>query len=187
MTLARRSLASPVEAESTGARVLPLTLARLADQFLQVADVLSDTDPSDTARIAELEALLDHSGTAVEDKVAALACIIREFEARADIARLEAERISTHARSARCRAEWLRDYLQKNLEILGVERIQTPTCVVALRNSPPSVVIVDEAQIPGEYKQILTTVDKALIRRALVDHRQVAGVSLVYGRHLVIR
>ena len=63
--------------------------------------------------------------------------MIREFEARAEGAHTEAERIATHARAANSRAAWLRDYLLKNLELLGVQRIETATTVVVIRKSPP--------------------------------------------------
>ena len=69
----------PVEA--TGC-VLPITLARLTGEFLDFVSKLADTDPSDTEAVAELEALLDHSATAIQDKTVAIAAVIREFEAR---------------------------------------------------------------------------------------------------------
>jgi hypothetical protein len=134
-----------------------------------------------------LEALLDRSATAIQDKTVAIAAVIREFEARGDVAHAESERIAAHARAAKARATWLRDYLLKNLEQLGVERIDTATTVVVLRKSPPSVAILDEAQIPDAFKQVVTSVDKTLLRRALLNQRVSAGACLVHGRHLLIR
>jgi len=69
---------SPVEA--TGG-VLPITLARLTGEFLDFVNKLADTDPSDAQAVADLEALLDHSATAIQDKTVAIAAVIREFEA----------------------------------------------------------------------------------------------------------
>ena len=124
---------------------------------------------------------------AIQDKVAALAAVIREFEARADIAHTGVERIGGHERASRSRAVWLHCYLMRNLEQLGVDRIQTATTVVTVRNSAPALTILDEAQIPDEYKRVETTVDRALVRRALLEHREIAGACLLRGRHLVIR
>ena len=172
--------------DTTGG-VLPITLARLTGEFLDFVNKLADTDPSDAQAVAELEALLDHSATAIQDKTVAIAAVIREFEARAEGARTEAERIATHARAATSRAIWLRDYLLKNLELLGVQRIETATTVVLIRNSPPSVQVLDEAQIPNAFKQVVTSIDKTLLRRALLDHQVISGARLLHGRHLVIR
>ncbi len=167
--------------------VLPITLARLTGEFLDFVNKLADTDPSDVPAVAELEALLDGSVTAIQDKTVAIAAVIREFEARAEGAQTEAERIATHAQAARSRAVWLRGYLLKNLELLGVQRIETATTVVAIRRSPPSVQVLDEEQIPDAFKQVVTSVDKTLLKRALLDRQAIAGARLVHGRHLVIR
>jgi len=174
----------PVEA--TGC-VLPITLARLTGEFLDFVNRLADTDPSDALAIAELEALLDGSVTAIQDKTVAIAAVIREFEARAECANAEAERIATHARAARARAVWLRDYLLKNLELLGIPRIETATTVVVIHKSPPSVQVLDEEQIPSAFKKLVASVDKTLLKRALLDHQVIAGARLVQGRHLVVR
>ena len=56
-----------------------------------------------------------------------------------------------------------------------------------MRNSPPSVAILDEAQIPDAFKHVVTSVDKTVLRRALLDHQVIAGACLVHGRHLLIR
>ena len=178
------SLASPSEATSG---TLPITLARMTGEFLDVANLLADTDPSDTAAIADLEATLDCSAAVIQEKAVAIAAIIREFEAAAEMAHAEAERIASHARAARSRAVWLRDYLLRNLYQLGVDRIQTATTVLVVRNSPPSVAILDEAQIPDAFKHVVTSVDKTVLRRALLDHQVIAGACLVHGRHLLIR
>jgi len=58
---------------------------------------------------------------------------------------------------------------------------------VVLRKSPPSVAIFDEAQIPDTFKQVVTSVDKTLLRRALLNQQEIAGACLVHGRHLLIR
>ena len=133
----------PVDA--TGG-VLPITLARLTGEFLDFVNILADTDPSDAAAIAELEALLNRSVAAIQDKTVAIAAVIREFEARAEGAHTEAERIAIHGRAANSRAAWLRDYLLRNLELLGVQRIETATTVVVVRKSPPAVQVVDEGR-----------------------------------------
>jgi hypothetical protein len=174
-------------AVDTAGGVLSFTLARLTGEFLDFVNLLADTDPSDTEAVTELEALLDRSDSAIQDKAIAVAAAIREFKAWAGLAHAEAERIAAHARAARTRAAWLRDYLLKNLELLGIQRIETATTVVAVRKSPPSVEILDEEQLPVTFKQTVTSVDRTLLRRALLDHQVIAGARLVHGRHLQIR
>ena len=135
-----------------------MTLARLTGEFLDLADKLADCDPSDPAALALIEELLDASAAAIRDKAAASAAIIREFEVRAAAAQAEGERILRHARLAQARATWLRAYLLRNLQTLGLERLETATTVVAIQLSPPSVEILDECQIPDAFKQIVESV-----------------------------
>jgi hypothetical protein len=176
-----------IEEEDTSAECLPMTLARLTEEFLDLADKLADCDPLDPAALAIIQELLDHSVAAIRDKAAATAAIIREFEARAAAAQTEAERILGHARSAHARATWLRAYLLRNLQSLGLERLETATAVVAVRQSPPAVEILDEYQIPEAFKQVVASVNKTVLRTALVNGQSVPGARLVRGWHLSLR
>src|SRR5713101_6229417 len=108
-----------------------MTLTRLTGEFLDLADNLADCDPSDPMVVAQIEELLDASAATIRDKAAATAAMIREFEARAVAAQTEGERIIRHARSAQARATWLRAYLLRNLQALGLERLETATTMVA--------------------------------------------------------
>jgi hypothetical protein len=164
-----------------------MTLARLTGEFLDLADKLADCDPSDPAAVALIEELLDGSAAAIRDKAAATAAVIREFEARGAAAQAEGERILRHRRLAHARATWLRAYLLRNLQTLGLERLETATTVVAIQLSPPSVEILDECQIPDAFKQIVESVNKTVLRTALLSGQSVPGARLTRGSHLVLR
>lgn len=111
---------------------------------------------------------------------------MREFDARAAAAQLEAEWIVAHARAATSHATWLRDYLLKNLEALDVDRIQTATTLLVVRQSPPSVEVLDESQIPYAFRRVVQSIDRALLRTALLDGEAIAGVRLMRGTYLWI-
>ena len=172
-------------AASTG--YLPMTLARLTDEFLDLTNALADSDPSDPEALSTIEGLLDQSTAAIRDKAAATAAIVREFEARAAAAQAEGERILAHAHTAKARASWLRLYLFRNLQALGLERLETATTVLAIRQSPPSVEVVNEDQIPDAFKQFVASVNKIGLRTALLNGEIVPGARLVRGSHLVLR
>jgi hypothetical protein len=70
---------------------------------------------------------------------------------------------------------------------VGAQLLVALTAVVVIRKSPPSVQVLDEEQIPNAFKQVVTSIDKALLRRALLDNQVIAGARLVHGRHLLIR
>lgn len=170
---------------STG--MLPMTLARLASEFLALADLLADTDPSDPVAVRELESALDRSAADIKDKAVAVAAVIREFEARAAAAQAEVERLSAHARATTLRATWLRSYLLKNLQTLGIDRIETPTTLMAVRKSPPYVEILDEEQIPTGFRHVVESIDRSRLRTALLNGEAIAGARLTQGAHLWLR
>lgn len=178
---------SLIKVRDASAGCLPVTLAHLTAEFLDLADTLADSDPFDPAALAIIQELLDHSAAAIRDKAMASAAIIREFEARAAAAQAEGERILGHARAGQARATWLRAYLLRNLQALGLDRLETPTAVLAVRQSPPAVEIVDECQIPEAFKQVVASVNKTVLRTALLNGQYVQGARLVRGSHLVLR
>src|SRR6266542_1727980 len=167
--------------------VLPMTLARVTSECLDLACRLADTDPADQDDMAEIRTLLDGSAAAVEEKSASIAALIRELEARASAAQSEAERILAHARTAGAHSAWLRAYLLANLQALGVERIVTATTRILVRQSPPAVELTDEEQVPEEFKRIVRSIDKAALRAALLEGQAVAGARLSRDTHLIIR
>ena len=166
---------------------MPVTLAQLTDEFLQVADGFIDVDPSDADSLACIQEQLDRSAADITTKAASIAAVIREFEARADVAQAEADRIATHARAARARATWLREYLIRNLQAVGADRIQTATAVIALRESPPAAEVLDEEQLPDCFKRVVHSVDKTKLRKALLEGEFVPGARLTRGTYLSIR
>jgi len=179
----------PILQEFADARagLLPTTLARLTGEFLDLANLLADTDPADLDAFTEIEERIERSAATIQQKAISIAAMIQEYEAAATAAEAEADRIMAHARAATSRAKWLKDYLVNNLQALGVHRIQTPTMLVAIRKSPPAVEVLDEEQIPDAFKRVVQSIDKSLLRTALMTGEVVPGAHLVRGSHLWIR
>lgn len=171
----------------TGSSPMPLTLARLTDEFLRFADMLADADPSDADALSLIQKQIDASATDIRSKATSIAAVIREFEAGADVAQAEAERIAAHARAAKSRAVWLREYLLNNLQAVGADRIQTATAVIAIRQSPPAAEVLDEDELPDAFKRVVHSIDKARLRKAMLDGEIVPGARLTTGTYLSIR
>jgi hypothetical protein len=180
------ALVRPHEPRNSGG-VLPVTLARLTGEFLDLANLLADTDPSDAEGVARIEQLLDGSAAGIQLKAASIAALVREFEARAAAAQAEVDRIAAHARGATSRAGWLRDYLLRNLQALGVDRMETATALLVVRESPPAAEVLEEDQLPDAFKRVVHSIDKAQLRQALLDGEVVPGARLTRGTYLWMR
>jgi hypothetical protein len=74
------------------------------------------------------------------------------------------DRITVLMRSARSHGTWLRDYLLRHLQALGVDRIETATTLIVVRNSRPAVQIVGEALNPDAFIRIVKSVYRSLLR-----------------------
>jgi hypothetical protein len=180
------ALVRPAEPRD-GAGVLPVTLAHLTGAFLDLANLLADTDPSDAEGVARIEQLLDSSAAGIQLKAASIAAMVREFESRATAAQAEADRIAAHARGAKSHAGWLREYLLRNLQALGVKRIETATALLVVRESPPAAEVLDEDRLPDVFKRVVYSIDRMELRKALLEGEVVPGARLTRGTYLWMR
>lgn len=82
------------------------------------------------------------------------------------------------------RNEALKQYLLTNMLDTGISSLESPFFSCKIKNNPPHVEILDEAEIPDEFKQEIVTikVDKMAIKRS----GGCAGVELVRDRSLKI-
>lgn len=137
----------------TSGGVLPVTLARLTGEFLEFINILADIDPSDAEALAELEKVAQslsrrHSGQDRRD---------RGIDPRVRGAGRDRSHGGGADRYPRADIEVASRLVTrlplKNLGLLGLKRIETATTVVVIRKSPPSVTILDEAQIPDSFKR----------------------------------
>ena len=88
------------------------------------------------------------------------------------------------------RTAWLKAQMLKGMTALGVTKIESPDIEVKIGKLPPSVRVLDEAQIPNEYIKTKTEqiVDIAAIKIALKQGVDVPGVMLITnGQKLNIR
>lgn len=88
------------------------------------------------------------------------------------------------------RHEWLKFQMLRGMVTLGVTQIESPEILVKKGKLPPSVQILDEAQIPSEFIKTKTeqSVDKIAIAAAMKAGRDVPGAMLVTnGEKIIIR
>ena len=163
----------------------------LTNQYLELAEKLADGD-FDAQTIADT---IEASG--ISDELAVKAQGI-EFVARgaeahhaaidAEIARLTA--LKAHRQKV---ADGLRSYLKDNMERAGIEKIECPLFKLTIKKNPPSVEVIDSLSLPPEYwrtpepKPPVAAPDKAAIKAALQDGKDVPGARLNQGTRLEVK
>lgn len=160
-------------------------LYEITAEYTRVLALLDDPDTDPLA----LEQELDGLAGKIQLKAGAIVGLIRQFEAYADMRKMESQRMAALAISDARKAERLRDYLLRNMQAVGAERIDTQAFRVTLRQNPPSVQVLEEQLVPEEFLRTVTTtsVDKRAIMDAYKATGEIPdGVDIVRGTRLVI-
>jgi hypothetical protein len=126
---------------------------------------------------------------AFEDKAIGICKLIRLKELETEMIDKEMERLNKRKAQLSKSSDWLRSYLQGEMERTGKDKIKTPLFNVTLANNPPSVRVLSESIIPETYKRtkIMYTFDKQAIKAAIEQGQKVAGVELVQNKSLRLR
>lgn len=168
-----------------------MNLYDLTTEYRTAAAQLADLDCDETTLADTLEGLR----FPVEHKARNVALVIANIEAHAKAAAEAAATLAGKAKAAEKRADWLREYLQRNMQAAGITKIEPtadlPYFKIALQNNPASVVIHDPSLVPADYMRESPppppAPDKKLIAQALKDGYSVPGCELRQTQRVVIK
>ena len=153
-------------------------LSQLFDRAEQQEGELSDQDFT----------FLDELEGSFDDKGEKIIKVIRSLQADAKRDREEARFFEQRARIAENRAKWLKTYLQRNLEGLGLKKRQFGLFIASLGiASIPMVEVLDIEAIPEKYVVLTKTVMK---KDATQDHKagiEISGLVFKYSTFLRIK
>ena len=162
------------------------TLIDISAELLALNDALEALDGDSEQQTEELYAwfaeLLEDATEARNRKLDNYAALITELEARAEIRKQEAKRLSDRARVDSNRAASLKNMLQEFFSRHDLKTVETARYRLALvSNGGKAPLIVDEdygtAAIPDELCKVTRDPDTAAIRAALE-----AGEVLTFAR-----
>lgn len=85
--------------------------------------------------------------------------------------------------------EKLKEYVKSNMEMLGLEKIDTALGTISIRKNPPKVDVFDESQIEDRYYTIKTTraLSKTKIKEELEKGNKVNGARIISETSLQIK
>lgn len=158
----------------------------LAAEHRALSDKLHDLDLDDQTILDTLEG---QSGDLIE-KGKNVASVFRNLESDAKQIKEAEQQLAERRKAIEKRAESLKQYLKANMEISGIQKIECPWFVVSIKQNPEAVTVDDEEAIPRDYfKEIPVSyqLDKTMVKQALKDGFDVAGVRLTRGSRLDIK
>lgn len=147
--------------------------------LMEMAEEMDATTLQDTLESIEEE---------IHDKAENIAKLIKNINADVDALRNEEKRLADRRKSLENKVTHLKEYLQNQLEVAGLDKVKRPTLTVSIQNNPPSVEIADESLIPSDYRiPQPDKIDKKSLLTMLKDGMKIEGVSIKQGRGLRIR
>lgn len=157
------------------------TLYQITDTIQAIVET-EELTVADEARLAELE--LDFDA-----KVEAILQYRQGLLADAAALKAERERLKAREDAMLRRADWLRGYVLRSMQALGLKKTLTKTFSAFVASSPPRVVIAAGAELPERMlrEKVTTEPDKTAILEAWGAGAQLPpGVEVVCDHHLRI-
>jgi predicted nuclease with TOPRIM domain len=158
-----------------------MKLYELTTNYLSVMDMAEEMD-TDT-----LKDTLESIEEEIHDKAENIAKLVKNLNADVDALKTEEKRLADRRKSLENKVIHLKEYLQNQLEVAGLDKVKRPTLTVSIQNNPPSVKVIDEKllsdfMIPQDPK-----LDKKAILTALKEGQEVNGAELFQSRGVRIR
>lgn len=90
----------------------------------------------------------------------------------------EIKRLQDYKKAVTNRIDRYKEYVKENMQVLGIDKIETELGTISIAKSPISVDIIDEDKIPAEYKTIVQTIK--VDKKAIADNFKSTG-ELIEG------
>ena len=168
-----------------------MKLYEITTEYRQALAVLNDADLTDLSP-DEQQDLIQNTLEVFEDqfqtKALAIGAFIANLELEAEALKVMEQRIQKRRKSNENKAEWLKDYLHVNMEVMKLVDIKDNQIRLSIRKNPPKVVIDNDMLLPDDFKekQITVLIRKNLIADAIRQGQSVPGAYLQNGTRLQI-
>ena len=160
-------------------------LYELTEMYQNVWDLVSDEEVD----LEGLENALGNIEENIESKAENTAKLIKSIEGNVSTLKEEEQRLAKKRRAMENKIKGIKGYLEMQLKVMEIDKIQGELFTVALQNNPQSVRFLDEGLIPERYKEEVVTVKipKKAILDDLKEGIEVPGTEIIQNKSLRIR
>lgn len=166
------------------------TLYEMTQDFNNILDMLYDPEVPEQAVFDTIE-LLEME---IEDKADGYAKVIRELEASAEAAKVEAARLTDRKKAFENKAKAMKTNLQEAMLALGKPKIKTALFSFSVQSNPTKVEISDPLQFLCEHPEFKldkplteSDINKTAVKAAIEAGQAVDGAQIVQGQSLRIK
>jgi hypothetical protein len=166
---------------------MSLQLYKLTEHYLQALDFLTDPENEIDQQTA-IDTIESLDGK-IDDKFLNVAKALANYEAEAEAIKAVEKRQQERRKALENKASWLRDYLKRNMEATGHNKVSDSEISVSLAKTPTSLQIDDETAIPPEFikTKVETSIDKNALADAIKQGLDLPGVRLQTSFRVAIK
>ena len=155
-------------------------LEQLAEEFDLFMQSIEEQDGQQEPTEEQAHTLGEYVGgpPAKRDRVA---LFIRRLDHEALLYMEESARMAKRGKQMKRLGDRMRFGIKTYMEMKGILKAEGQAFVFALRKNPPSCVVVNEADLPGEYLDYKPVPNRQKIKDDLKDGKEVPGAILSTG------
>jgi hypothetical protein len=162
-----------------------LRLYEIANDYKYLLQDLFDEETGEINELslARLQALKDPLDT----KCINIVKVFKEFEKEYTAISAERKAMQKREQAFKSQIDYLKSYLQTNMESCQVNKIECPQFVISLQKNPQSVDAYDKSIIPEEYKKITIDWDIQKMKDDMKSGTLIPGARLIQKNSLRIK
>jgi predicted nuclease with TOPRIM domain len=153
----------------------------LVSQYNQVLEMAEEVD------VETLKDTLESIQESIEEKAQNTAKLIKSMEVDTKALKEEEQRLADRRKSLENKISSIKEYLQTQLEIAGIDKVKGPILTVSIQNNPPSVKVIDDKLLSAYMVPVEPKLDKKTLLSDLKSGKEVPGAEIQQGRSVRIR
>ena len=164
-----------------------MNLYELNLAFNNLLEVLENTEDEITKDLVTNS--LNEIKMQTTEKIENIIKYIKNLESETVAIETEVKRLQQRKKATENKINRLKEYLKDFTSTTENKKYNTGLFTLSVRKNAPSVNVVDLKAIPNTFikKEVVETVDKAAIKKAIKDGQEVSGVELIQSESILIK
>lgn len=146
-----------------------LTLYQITNGFMQALD----KEEAGELTAEEVKAINDELTIALQNKSNNIIAYYQNRQTLYEGIDEQIKRLQEYKTKVKSQLDNFKEYVKQNMEVLGIEKIETDLGKISIVKNPISVEVIDEYKIPAEYKEAVTTVK--VDKKKIADNFKATG------------
>lgn len=165
-----------------------MNLYNLSEEYQKILSEIEYDESTGEINCTSLNKL-DEITDAVENKAKAISAYVKNLTASSDALENAIEELKHRQNIIVNKIYSMKNYLQTNMERLGIDKIESHFFDIRLKKNPCKVEITNVDEIPDNYKKakVEITIDKTMIRNDIKEGKDIPGAKLIKTNRIEIK